>query len=512
MYARTFGSVLDTLAERFPNDLALVEGDKRLTYTEVLGEIRAAGQALRALGLAPGDRVGMVMKNTSDLVFAMQGALWAGLTIVPLNVKLSADDHAYMLRDAEPKVLLYHDQTAGHVQKVLENCQVEHILTVGAPVEGAPALDLSGSDRSAHCPQDVDPEAAIFVQYTGGTTGLPKGVVHSHRTLLSSMTGVTLEWDFRPRERYAHVTPLTHGGVAGMLPVWMRGGTNFLMGDFDADRLLSAIQSERITSTHLVPTMISVILNHPRLHQTDLSSLRTLVYGASAISPTTLARALDAFGPVLVQCYGQTECFAQITSLDKKDHRAALTNPDLLASAGRPVVIAEVRIGDADCNEVPVGELGEILVRGPHVFLEYLNKPAETAAAKRGGWLHTGDVGRRDTNGYIYITDRIKDMIISGGFNVYPREVEDILDQHPQIREACVIGLPDEKWGERVTAVLVVQDGVDHDALATEVKALVREKKGPVYAPKSVHFVDAMPLTTVGKVDKRVLVKLLAAS
>ncbi len=512
MYARTFGSVLDALADRFPDDLALVEGDMRLTFTEVLGEIRVMGQALRRLGLVPGDSVGMVMKNTSDLVFAMQGALWAGLTVVPLNVKLSADDHAYMLADAAAKVLLYHDQTAGHVAKVLENCTVERVLTVGSPVDGAQALDLSGGDRSARCPQDVDPEAPVFIQYTGGTTGLPKGVVHSHRTLLSSMTGIVLEWEIQPRERYLHCLPLTHGGVAGMLPIWMRGGANYLLGDFDAARFLSAIESEGITVAHLVPTMIGVVLDHPRVTDTDLSTLQTLVYGASAISPSTLARALDTFGPILVQCYGQTECFAQITAFDKRDHRTAAGHPGLLASAGRPVTIAEIMIGDENCREVPAGERGEILVRGPHVFLEYLNKPAETAAAKRGGWLHTGDVGRRDASGQIYITDRIKDMIISGGFNVYPREVEDVLDQLPQVREVCVIGLPDDRWGERVTAVLVVQEGVDQEALAADVMALVRDKKGPVYAPKSVHFVEAMPLTTIGKVDKRALVTLLASS
>jgi len=512
LYGRTFGSVLDSLAERFPNDLALVEGEMRLTYTEVVGEVRAIGQALRNLGLSPGDRVGMVMKNTSDLVFAMQGALWAGLTAVPLNVKLSAVDHAYMLEDAGAKVLLYHDQTSEHVQKVLENCHVEHVLSVDTRTTGARTLDTSSVDREASCPTDVDPDSGVFIQYTGGTTGLPKGVVHSHRTLLSSMHGVMLEWEIQPRERFAHVTPLTHGGIGGILPVWMRGGTNYLLGDFDADLLLTTIESEQITNLLMVPTMINVLVDHPRLAETNLSSLKTLVYGASAISPRTLARALDAFGPVLVQCYGQTECYSQITSLDKQDHQAALANPDLLTSAGRPVAIAEVRVGDSECEEVPVGELGEILVRGPHVFLEYLNKPAETAAAKRGGWLHTGDVGRRDSSGHIYIMDRIKDMIITGGFNVYPREVEDVLCQHPQIREVCVVGIPDDKWGEQVTAVLVAEQAVDQVALAEELRALVKEKKGSVYSPKAVHFVDAMPLTSVGKLDKRALITRLATS
>lgn len=510
MYGRTFGSVLDAIVERFPDELALVEGDTRLTFTEAISKVRAVGQALLALGLSPGDSVAIVMKNTSDLVFAMEGALWAGLTTVPLNVKLSAADHGYMLQDAQAKVILYHEDTSDHVQKVLEHCVIDHVLSVDGFGDGV--LDTSNRDVNAKSAADIDPDAGVFVQYTGGTTGLPKGVVHSHRSLLSSMQGLTMEWEINPRERFAHVTPLTHGGIGGILPVWMRGGSIHLLGDFDAGRLLATIEAEKITNLLLVPTMINVLLDHPNLSTTDLSSLNTIVYGASAISQTTLARAIDAFGPVLVQCYGQTECYSQITSLDKIDHQAALANPELLASAGRPVAIAEVRIGGLDCEEVPLGELGEILVRGPHVFLEYLNKPAETAATKRGGWLHTGDVGRRDASGHIYIMDRIKDMIITGGFNVYPREVEDVLDQHPHIREVCVVGVPDDKWGERVTAVLVVDHTADKKALAEEVRALVKDKKGSVYSPKSVHFVDSMPLTSVGKLDKRALIARLASS
>ncbi|MBY8858682.1 AMP-binding protein [Nocardia sp. CA2R105] len=498
--------MIDALVERFPGDLALVEGAERLTFIEVVTRIRAVGQALRALGLGPGDRVAILMQNTSDLVFAMQGALWAGLTIVPLNVKLSPSDHAYMVRDAAARVLLYHGRTAAAAEKILETASVEYVRTLGAELSGVTPLDIDGQDPHATAPRDVDPEAEVFIQYTGGTTGLPKGVVHSHRTLLSSMTGVQLEWGTRERERYLHCTPLTHGGVAGLLPIWLRGGTNYLLGDFDATRFLDLVEEHAITSTHLVPTMITVVLAHPELGRRDLGSLETLVYGGSSISPSTLGRAVEAFGPILVQCYGQTECYSQISGMDKQDHICALTRPGLLSSAGRPVAIAEVRIADEDGNEVPLGERGEILVRGPHVFLEYLNKPEETAVAKRGGWLHTGDLGHRDAYGYLYVTDRMKDMIISGGFNVYPREVEDVLDQLPGVREVCVVGLPDEKWGERVTAVVVSAPDMDQEALAAVVRSTVRDRKGPVYAPKTVYFVDALPLTSVGKVDKRALV------
>ena len=501
-----------TLVERFPNEPALVEGDVRLNFTEAVGEVRAVGQALRALGLRPGDRVGIAMNDTADLAFAIHGALWAGITAVPLNIKLSADNHAYMLGDAGVKALLYHAPTAAHAQQIAEKIEIEHVYALGQGADDTARLDTGSYSREATAPDDVDPESEVWIQYTGGTTGLPKGVVHSHRTALTTLVACALEFDIGEEERHAHVAPLTHGGFAAFLPIWMRGGCNILLGGFNVDKLLDTIEQERITNLMLVPTMITLLLNSPRLASTDVSSLRTVVYGAAPITPSTLARATEAFGPVLVQCYGQTECFSQISILGKADHVKAVTDPSLLTSAGRSVVIAEVRIGDDDCNPVGVDELGEFLVRGPHVFLEYVNKPDETAAAQRGGWLHTGDIGRRDANGYLHLVDRKKDMIISGGFNVYPKEVEDVLDQHPLIREVCVIGLPDDKWGEKVAAVIVPQADADRDEVAAQAVSLVREKKGAVYAPKTVEFVDAIPLTTVGKYDKKALVASLTES
>jgi fatty-acyl-CoA synthase len=415
-----------------------------------------------------------------------------------------------MLGDAGVKALLYHAPTALHVQQISAKVDIRHVLTLGPRAGGAPELDLSGYSRQATSPTDVYPEGPAWIQYTGGTTGMPKSVVHSHRTALTTLVACALEFGLEPDERHAHVAPLTHGGFATFLPVWMRGGCNVLQRGFDVGRLLDAIERGQITSMLLVPTMITLLLDSPRLTTADVSSLRTLIYGAAPITPGTLNRALRASGPILVQCYGQTECFSQISILGKADHIKALTDKDLLTSAGRPVVIAEVRVGDDECNPVGVGELGEILVRGPHVFLEYLNMPTETAEAKLRGWRHTGDIGRRDANGYIHLVDRKKDVIISGGFNVYPKEVEDVLDQHPLIKEACVIGLPDDKWGERVSAVIVAAPGADRESLAAAAVALVREKKGAVYAPKTVEFVDAIPLTTYGKYDKRALVASLA--
>jgi fatty-acyl-CoA synthase len=514
VYGRTIGNVLESLVDRFPNDVALIEQDQQWTFSEVLDEIRSVGQALRTLGLVPGDRVGILMKDCADLVFAMNGALWAGITIVPLNARLSVADHVYILEDAKVKAFLYHGGTADHVEKVVSQLDIDLVLTLGPAVGSAPRLDLVPLARTVREPLGADPGAAVWVQYTGGTTGLPKGVVHSHRTMLTTLTSCAMEFGLAPGDRCAHVAPLTHTGAAWVLPVWLRGGCNILINGFDVDRLLDAMERHRVTVMPVVPTMIQVLLESPRLSSTDLSSLRTIVYGGAPITPSVLRRALAALGPVLLQSYGQVEVFAQISTLGHAEH--TLECPDnnrLLESAGRPVAISEVRIADPDGNPVPVGEPGEILVRGPHVFLEYLNKPVETAAAKVDGWLHTGDIGHRDENGYLFITDRKKDMVITGGFNVYPREVELVIDQHPDVAQCCVVGLPDEKWGERVTAVIVAASSVkDRNRLSAEVIAMTKSAKGSVYAPKSVVFVDELPLTTVGKVDKKALVARFGSS
>jgi fatty-acyl-CoA synthase len=291
--------------------------------------------------------------------------------------------------------------------------------------------------------------------------------------------------------------------MAYFLPVWLRGGTNILLEGFDPEVLLDTIERERATSTLMVPTMLYVLLDTPGIADRDLSSLRTLAYGAAPMGRERLEQAMQTFGPIFVQGYGQTEAPMQISVLTKADHVRAAQRPEILTSCGRAVAIAEVRIAGDDLRELPDGEVGEIVVRGPHLTLGYVGKPDETAATIRDGWLCTGDLGRRDDEGYLYIVDRKKDMIISGGFNVYPKEVEQVLFSHPAVADACVIGVPDEKWGEAVKAIVVPAEGAEVDP--EELIALVKQRKSSVLAPKSVELVDAIPLTSVGKHDKKAL-------
>ncbi len=506
MIGRPFGSVLDACAENFPNETALVHGDTRTSYTDAIGGIRATGRALRTLGLRPGDRVAFVMTDSPELLNMMWGALWAGLTIVPLNARLALDDHVYMVEDAGARALAFNGPTAERGADILERAPVEFAISTdpdSVPAGGHLLSSLTEGESTGPGFPEVDPATECWIQYTGGTTGFPKGAVHSHDTMLAALYSCAFELDARPGEVCAHVAPLTHSGLAYFLPVWMRGGTNIVLGSFDPATLLDTIEREKVTSTLMVPTMIYVMLDVPGIADRDLSSLRTIAYGAAPMGKERLEQALDVFGPIFLQVYGQTEAPAQISVLTKRDHVLAKERPELLLSCGRPVTIAEMRLVDDDLNDVADGEPGEVLIRGPHVMLGYEKKPEETAAALREGWLCTGDIATRDEDGYCYLVDRKKDMIVSGGFNVYPKEVEQTLFAHPSVADACVIGVPDQKWGEAVRAIVVTAPKAETSE--DDLIAFVKKRKGSMLAPKAVEFVNAIPLTSVGKHDKPAL-------
>jgi fatty-acyl-CoA synthase len=309
------------------------------------------------------------------------------------------------------------------------------------------------------------------------------------------------EWEWPDEVRFLVCTPLSHAGAAFWGPTAQQGGSIVVLPYFHPAKVLEAIEKYKITATMLVPTMLYALLDSPDLDKYDLSSLQTVFYGASAISPTRLAEAIEKFGPIFFQFYGQAESPMTISVLRRGDHD--LNKPERLASCGRPVPWLSVALLDEKGNEVPQGEPGEVCVRGPLVMNGYLNKPEQTAEATEFGWLHTGDIARQDEEGFLYIVDRKKDMIVSGGFNVYPREVEDVLSAHPAVSAAAVIGVPDEKWGEAVKAVVVLRDG--QSVPVEELQALVKDRKGAVYTPKTVDFADSIPVSPLGKPDKKAL-------
>ena len=342
------------------------------------------------------------------------------------------------------------------------------------------------------------PDDCALVHYTGGTTGRSKGAVRSNTAAVAFASfSLLADLDLPVTPRYLAIAPNSHAGGTMLLPTWRRGGTVHLARKFDPPEILRRVAREGINFSFIVPTMLYALLDEPSLSKTDISSLEYLFYGAAPASPARVLEAIERLGPVLAQGYGQTECYP-ISVLRRQDHDPQ--NPALLSSCGIPVATCEVKLLDSNGNEVGPGEPGEICARTPAAMDGYWKLPELTAETLAGGWVHTGDVARMDDRGYLYIVDRKKDLIISGGFNVYPREVEDALTDHASVAMAAVVGIPDDHWGEAVVAAVVLRAGtaVDLQALISHVKQL----KGSVHAPKRIAIVEALPTTALGKIDK----------
>ncbi|MDF0530726.1 AMP-binding protein [Tsukamurella sp. 8F] len=492
---------LDVYAERTALTLA---GDDTVTYADMRDAISRYAQVYLSRGIGVGSPVAILSANRPEVLYAQGANLVTGVRFAALHPRGSLDDHVYVLEDAGIETLVFDP-----------DAYEEHAATLAARVPGLRNLFAFGPTG---CGTDLAAAAAEFaprplsapavaegatssLAYTGGTTGRSKGVMMGYTGSAALLRIQRAEWEWPDDTRFLACAPLSHAGGAFWNPISMQGGSMVVLPGFHPERVLEAIEKYRITATMLVPTMLYALLDHPRIDEYDLSSLETVYYGASAISPTRLTEAIERFGPVFFQFYGQAECPMTISVLRKRDHDLAC--PERLTSCGRPVPWLHVALLDDDCRPAAIGEPGEICVRGSLVMQGYLNKPEQTEDALRGGWLHTGDVGRFDDEGYLYIVDRKKDMVVTGGFNVFPREVEDVLSAHPAVAAAAVIGVPDERWGEAVKAVVVLRAG--HTAGAEELIALVRERKGSVHAPKSVEFADAIPVSPLGKPDKKAL-------
>jgi len=475
-----------------------------VTAREYRDLISCYAQALNALGLPAGTRLGLLSRNRPEVLFVNGALAFAPFCTIAMHPMGSVDDLAYMVEDAHIEVLIfdpgYYQDHARALQARMPH--LKHLLALGPTDVGADLTVLA----AGHVPQPLvagygDPEAVGRLAYSGGTTGKPKAIMMSGRSGAAMINILLSEWEWAQDVRQLVCSPLSHGGGAVFMPTMVKRGSMVVLPGFEPTRVLEAIEKYKINSVLLVPTMIYALLDHPRLHEYDLSSLEIIYYGASSISPTRLREGIQKLGPVFFQFYGQAEAPMSVTTMKRREH-----DPDdlnRLASCGRPVPWVRVALLDDDCVPVPDGEPGEICVRGPLLMSGYLAKPEQTAEAFAGGWLHTGDVAVRDPDGFLRIVDRKKDMIVSGGFNVFPREVEDVLSSHPAVAAAAVVGLPHEKWGEQVKAIVVLRDGAQVEE--AELIALVRDKKGAVQAPKSIDFVDHIPLSGLGKPDKKAI-------
>ncbi|PQM26319.1 fatty-acid--CoA ligase [Sphingopyxis lindanitolerans] len=492
------------MIQRSPDATALVDGEERLSWAELRDRVARFADALGRLGVAPGDRVAMLARNGNHYAEYLLGTFWAGGVITPVNTRWSSAEIAFSLVDCEAFVLIVEpcfDALIPHIRSAAPH--LRHIVSTGcSAVPGVASRDewLAGAVAVPDAVRRGDALAAVM--YTGGTTGRPKGVMLAHASIGFSLMGTLSQPGAPPGKVFLHSAPLFHiGGLAGLLLALFAGASCVFLPAFDPLDVLKAVEAHRVTDIFLVPTMLRMVADHPHFADFDTSSVRLIRYGASTIDETLLARLVAAFPQTnFCQAYGMTELSPTCCLLAPADHGPEAFENGRARSAGRATSVCEVRIIGDDGAEMPRGRSGEVVVRGPNVMLGYWGRPEETAAVLRDGWMHTGDVGRMDADGYVTIVDRLKDMIVTGGENVYSAEVENILSTHPGVAALAVIGIADETWGERVHAVVVPKSGasVDLAGLQDHCRPLLAGYK----LPRSLSLVDALPLSGVGKILK----------
>ena len=492
---------------RYDDRPFLFIGDETVTYAEVRAHASRFAQALESKGIKNGSRTAVLSANRPEVLYNLCANMLIGSCNTPLHPLGSAEDQAYVLEDAQIETLVYDAMWFGpRAAELKERVPgLKHLLGFGPSDAGEDLNALAATfDPKPLVVPDIGPEDLNMIIYTGGTTGKPKGVRQPYRSA-AYMTMIQMaEWEWPEEVRFLIATPLSHAAAAFFVPTLQSGGAFVAMQGFTPDLFFDTVEKHKITSTFLVPVMIYPLLDHPRAATADLSSLETLFYGASPMSPARLKEGVEKWGQIFFQCFGQSEAPMVLTHLKKADHD--LSKPERFASCGRPSPWVHLALLDDDNQPVAEGEAGEICVRAPLVMEGYHGLPEQTAEALAGGWLHTGDVGRYDDEGFLHIVDRKKDMIVTGGFNVFPGEIENVISAHPAVAQVAVVGVPDERWGEAVKAVVILRP--DHEGteeLANELKAAVKEAKGSVQSPKSVDFVDSIPLSALGKPDKKAL-------
>lgn len=487
-----------------PDAPALVFEGVETSFAQFAGAVRRLAGGLAA-SVGPGARVGVLSKNRPAFVEAYYGAPLAGCPLVFINYRLHPKEVVSICNHAQVEVLLAEDEYLSalepHLDGFVSRPQLVCLDAERADARSYEQLLSAGGEESVTPLDESDP---AWIIYTSGTTGAPKGVVLSHRNIMASVFSAALGALMAPGGVTLSPFPLCHIAGYAALVAHLRGGAFATMAVYDPEELMRIIERHRVTSLSIAPTMFNMLLQHPRIDDFDLSSLDRIGYGGSSMPVEVLREGICRFGSVFAQGFGMTELAGNVLQLDSEAHeRAAKGEEHLLAAAGRPMVLAMVRCVDEQGRDVAPGEVGEILVKGDQVTTGYLDNPAANGGAFRQGWFHTGDLARVDEEGIYYIVDRAKDMIVSGGENVYSREVEDVIYEHPGVSEVAVIGLPDETWGEVVTAVVTRRSGAE--VSEEEVVAACRDHLAGYKKPRRVFFVDELPKNPSGKLLKREL-------
>jgi len=481
------GSLISRAARHHGDAPCLTEVDRTLSFREFDAATNRVANSLRARGLAAGDRVAVILPNSIDCLIAYYALAKAGLVRVQLNTRETLENHLYKIEDSGSRAVIHADIDGVGAEINIGWTELRTMLATGS---------------DSPCRVDRALDAPLRLGYTGGTTGRPKAVTLTTRGELVECTAFLTDLipDMARGDTFLHAAPIVHASGAFFLPSLVRGAHSIIMPKFAAGEFLQLAARSRAQLTFLVPTMLAMLMEHPDIDVSQLE-FRRIAYGASSISPSLIERAQKRFGRVFAQCYGQAESPMVITCLAPEDH-------DRVGSCGRPFTVAEVAIFDDADRELAPGEHGEIVCRGPQTMAYYWNRPEQTAQAFRNGWLHTGDIGYMDEDGFFYIVDRKNDMLISGGYNVYPREVEDVLLAFPGVVEAAVVGLPDEKWGDRVVAVVAGRADLDPEALSEHARTRLSNYK----RPKSIEIWPELPKSGANKILRRVVRDRILAS
>ena len=501
------GDVIERNARCCRDQPAFVFEGRRVTHDQFAERVRRLGNALLALGLARGDRIVILAQNCPEYMEVYGAAGMCGFIAVGMNYRLSAADQAAILRDCTPALLVYDPEYEERVQELLGALPAQARTLKLGPDAGEAGYEAAVSRADASMPplraRDDD---TIFLIYTSGTTGAAKGVMLGNAGQVEQARMLALSHGAQPTDRMLIVMPAYHiGGTTELLSYLVCGATIVLHRRFDPREILESIERHQVTAAHFAPIMIQALLDEQEKRAAELSSLQTVCYASAPMSVALSRRAHRALGPIFMQVYGMTE-HGPGSALLKHQHEPE-GNPvqaARMASAGQPILGVEMKIVGDDGRELETGQIGEIAMRSAAIMQGYWGKPAETAAALEGGWMKTGDLGYFDEDHYLFIVDRKKDMIISGGENIYSREVEEALLLHPAVLEAAVIGIPDEKWGESVKAFVALKPGaaVDEETLIAHCRQLIASYK----KPRSIGFMAALPrLPSTNKIDKKAL-------
>jgi len=498
----------------FPEKRAIVCGGERWTYQEFYGRVNRLSHCLKNWGVRKDDKVAVLHPNCHTFLEAYYGVAQMGAISVPINIRLSPGEIAFILQDSESKVLMADPMFQDKIDAIRgEIPKIEKILWTGKERVGKAPLDLIYETALSQAVSDEFPKPSISdediaqIYYTSGTTGRPKGVMLSHKNVTAHALGTIAEIHLTDRDVWIHVAPLFHlaDAWATWAITWV-GGTHVMVREFQPKVVLEAIEQERVTLTNLIPTMLNLMVNHPDVGKYDYRSLRVLLSGGAPIAPEVVRKIVETFKCDYIQTYGMTETSPYLTLSILKEHLDKLPYEDRLrfkSKTGREFLGVELKVVNDRGGEIKKDEIevGEIIVRGDIVTKGYWKLPEETAKSIKNGWLYTGDMAVMDEEGYVTIVDRKKDMILTGGENVYSTEIENVLYMHPAILECAVIGVPDAKWGEAVKGIVVLKTG--QNATEQEIIQFCREKMAHYKAPKSIDFIDALPRTGSGKIHKK---------